>query len=64
MGRCLESPHRIRASCLYLLLFTGSVPRGVFCEQSSQKTREFRREIMQGMISVHREAGCCERSEQ
>ena len=48
MGRCLESPHRIRASCLYLLLFTGSVPRGVFCEQSSQKTRECRREIMQG----------------
>ena len=22
------------------LLFTGNVPRGVFCEQSSQKTRE------------------------
>ena len=50
MGRCLESPHRIRASCLYLLLFTGSVPRGVFCEQSSQKTRECRREIMQGIF--------------
>ena len=29
------------------LLFTGNVPRGVFCEQSSQKTRELRREIMQ-----------------
>ena len=28
------------------LLFTGNVPRGVFCEQSSQKTRELRREIM------------------
>ena len=64
MGRCLESPHRIRASCLYLLLFTVSVTLGVFCEQSSQKTRECRREIMQGMISVHREAGRCERSEQ
>ena len=22
------------------LLFTGNIPRGVFCEQSSQKTRE------------------------
>ena len=31
---------------LHLLLFTGSVPRGVFCEQSSQKAREPRREIM------------------
>ena len=29
-----------------MLLFTGNVPRGVFCEQSSQKTRELRREIM------------------
>ena len=28
------------------LLFTGNVPRGVFGEQSSQKTRELRREIM------------------
>ena len=46
------------------LLFTGSIPRGVFCEQSSQKTRELRREIMQSMISVHREACYCERSEQ
>ena len=47
-----------------LLLFTGNIPRGVFCEQSSQKTRELRREIMQSMISVHREARYCERSEQ
>jgi len=47
-----------------VLLFTGSIPRGVFCEQSSQKTRELRREIMQSMISVHREARYCERSEQ
>ena len=46
------------------LLFTGNIPRGVFCEQSSQKTRELRREIMQSMISVHREACYCERSEQ
>ena len=29
-----------------VLLFTGNVPRGVFCEQSSQKTRESQREIM------------------
>ena len=43
---------------------TGNVPRGVFCEQSSQKTRELRREIMLCMISVHREARYCERSEQ
>ena len=28
------------------LPFTGNIPRGVFCEQSSQKTRELRREIM------------------
>ena len=28
------------------LLFTGNIPRGVFCEQSSQKTRELRRKIM------------------
>ena len=47
-----------------MLLFTGNVPRGVFCEQSSQKTRELRREIMQSMISVHREACYCARSEQ
>ena len=46
------------------LLFTGNIPRGVFCEQSSQKTRELQREIMQSMISVHREACYCERSEQ
>ena len=46
------------------LLFTGNIPRGVFCEQSSQKTRELRREIMQSMISVHREACYCKRSEQ
>ena len=30
----------------FWLLFTGNVPRGVFCEQSSQKTREVRRDIM------------------
>ena len=47
-----------------MLLFTGNIPRGVFCEQSSQKTRELWREIMQSMISVHREARYCERSGQ
>ena len=46
------------------LLFTGNVPRGIFCEQSSQKTRELRREIMQSMISVHRGACNCEGTEQ
>ena len=30
----------------YMLLFTGKVLRGVFCEQSSQKTRELRCKIM------------------
>ena len=40
---------------MFTLLFIGNVPRGVFCEQSSQKTRELRREIMLCMISVHRE---------
>ena len=35
-----------------------------FCEQSSQKTRELRREIMLCMISVHREACYWARSEQ
>ena len=42
----------------------GSIPRGVFCERSSQKTRELRREIMQSMLSVHREACNCEGTEQ
>ena len=51
-------------SVTILLLFTGDVLRGVFCEQSSQKTRELRREIMQSMISVHREARYWSRSEQ
>ena len=46
------------------LLFTGNIPRGVFCEQSSQKTRGLRREIMFCMISVHREACYWARSEQ
>ena len=57
--------HRENLNLIYVeLLFTGNIPRGVFCEQSSQKTRELRREIMQSMISVHREACYCERSEQ
>ena len=41
----------------------GTIPRGVFCEQSSQKTRELQREIMQSMISVHRGACNCEGTE-
>ncbi len=64
MGRCLKSPQVPRASCLCLSPFTGNVPQGVFCETISQKTRECRGKIMQGRISVHREAGCYERSEQ
>ena len=42
------------------LLLADNIPRGVFCEQSSQKTRELRREIMQSMIFVHCEACYCE----
>ena len=42
------------------LLFTGNIPRGVFCEQSSQKTRELRREIMQSMISRRNSRVFCE----
>ena len=72
---------------MLLLLFTGGIPRAVFCERSSQKTREVRREIMRMHdfcasrsvllvtewtvtsliledVAVHREACCCERSEQ
>ena len=30
----------------FLLLFTGNIPRGVFCERRSQKTREIPREFM------------------
>jgi len=33
--------HRENLNLIYVeLLFTGNIPRGVFCEQSSQKTRE------------------------
>ena len=28
------------------LLFTGNIPRGVFCERRSQKTRDILREFM------------------
>ena len=28
------------------LLFTGNIPRGVFCERRSQKTRDIPREFM------------------
>ena len=31
---------------LFTLLFTGNIPRGVFCEQRSQKTRDILREFM------------------
>ena len=30
----------------WLLLFTGNIPRGVFCERRSQKTRDIPREFM------------------
>ena len=29
-----------------VLLFTGNIPRGVFCERRSQKTRDILREFM------------------
>ena len=31
---------------LFMLLFTGNIPRGVFCERRSQKTRDILREFM------------------
>ena len=46
------------------LLFTGNVPRGVFCEQSSQKTRELRREIMRMHDFCASRSGYWSRSEQ
>ena len=33
-------------NALFMLLFTGSIPRGVFCERRSQKTRDILREFM------------------
>ena len=45
------------------LLFTGNVPRARFCEQSSQKNPRGAKSC-ECMISVHREARYCERSEQ
>ena len=33
-------------SGLLKLLFTGNIPRGVFCERRSQKTRDISREFM------------------
>ena len=30
----------------FMLLFTGNIPRGVFCERRSQKTRDISREFM------------------
>ena len=64
LKKCIKLVKKVYNIFNLELLFTGNIPRGVFCEQSSQKTRELRREIMQSMISVHREARYCERSEQ
>ena len=64
LKKCIKFVTKVYNIFNLKLLFTGNIPRGVFCEQSSQKTRELRREIMQSMISVHREACYCERSEQ
>ena len=55
-----------------MLPFTDNVPRGVFCEQSSQKTRELslrsKRYFLclsqEGSFSVHREARYWSLSEQ
>jgi len=33
-------------NALFMLLFTGNIPRGVFCERRSQKTRDILREFM------------------
>ena len=64
------------------LLFTGNIPRGVFCERRSQKTRDIPRDLCDqhklslrskryslgiaqgGSYFLHREACCCEQSEQ
>ena len=47
---------------LLLLLFTGDIPRVVFCEHSSQKTREVRRKIMRMydfvQCEVRYQSGC------
>ena len=48
----------------FILSLTVEVIQLVTKVGCSQKTRELRREIMQSMISVHREACYCERSEQ
>ena len=49
---------------MFTLLFIGNVPRGVFCEQSSQKTRELRREIMRMHDFCASRGGYWSRSEQ
>ena len=56
--------HRQRFTVYFRNYSVGTIPRGVFCEQSSQKTRKLQREIMQSMISVHRGACNCEGTEQ
>ena len=38
--------HRQRFTVYFRNYSVGTIPRGVFCEQSSQKTREMQREIM------------------
>ena len=48
----------------WLLLFTGSVPRGVFVNIVHRKPGKPGAKSCECMISVHREACCCERSEQ
>ena len=44
----VEKQVAILYACLLYtsLLFTGDIPRGVFCEQRSQKTRDIPREFM------------------
>ena len=48
----------------YLLLFAGDIPRGVFVNEVHRKNEKCGAKSCECMISVHREACYCERSEQ
>ena len=51
-GNCFLSRSDSHRACKnvpvmsFMLLFTGNIPRGVFCERRSQKTRDISREFM------------------
>ena len=42
LKKCIKFVTKVYNIFNLKLLFTGNIPRGVFCEQSSQKTRELR----------------------